>query len=132
MKTRALITMLAFVCAIAGASLGTFINGNVRLGWSYAAEPANSNLWFNLYATPELNWPPTNWVFVTNLSSLSIMDTNAPGGTNYHVDLNVTPGHLFFAATTTNFWGESSLTTNIVQTPPAPQLINTLKIQKLQ
>jgi|SRR6185312_8253810 len=131
MKLIATITILT-VCFWVGAaaSLVSTINGHVRLGWG-CAEPANTNLSFNIYCAPDLTTPATNWPLLTNILSTDALDTNDPSGTNYLVSLDLWPAQYFFVATSSNFWGQSSITSNVVATPPAPQPINTLKIQKL-
>jgi hypothetical protein len=130
-----LLFILGIICFAlsATASLVSTINGNVRLNWGFNTndDPVGTNLTFNVYCTTNLNVPAAQWPLLTNLVSTAAQDTNDASGTNFTIVLNVPPAQYFFAATASNFWGESSLTTNVVYIPGPPQLINTLKIQKL-
>jgi hypothetical protein len=131
MKTWILILFCG--CATTTASLVSTINGNIRLNWAHAtnSDPVSTNLVFNIYATTNLQLPAAQWPLLTNILSTAALDTNDASGTNFTVLLNLQPAQYYFAATASNFWGESSLTTNVVYIPAPPQLINTLKIQKL-
>ena len=131
MKKLYFIFAAALAAVTASATLGTLINGNIGLGWSYFDEPANTNLSFNIYYATNLLQPPPTWILATNIVSTAALDTNDVSGNSYRVSLTLPPAAYFFVATASNFWGESGLTSNIIGTPPAPQLINTLKIQKL-
>lgn len=95
--------------------------GNIRLSWDYDPSLLGTNLWFNIYETTNLTTPLSQWNLLTNVP-----------GTNLSVDLTVGIGAHFIVGTSSNFWGESSITSNIVSTPAAPVPMNgSLKIQKL-
>jgi hypothetical protein len=102
------------------APLTNSVTGHLRLAWSYDTNQLSTNLSFNIYGSTNLAQPVSSWPILTNVI-----------GTNTSCDLWLTPAQYFFVGTASNFWGETSVTSNLVVTPPAPQPINdSLKIQK--
>ncbi len=75
-------------------------NGHIRLLWDY---PVDADTTFNIHYSTDLAVPMTSWLVLTNVST-----TN--------VDLDITPGKMFFYVTATNFWGESD-PSNVAHTP---------------
>jgi hypothetical protein len=122
-----------FFALSASASLVSTINGNVRLNWAIStnSDPVGPDLSFNIYYTTNLAVPAAQWPLLTHILSTDARDTNDASGTNFTILLNLPPAEYYFAATASNFWGESSLTTNIVYVPAPPQPINTLQIRKV-
>lgn len=95
-------------------------DGHVILSWDYDTNQLSTNLWFNFYETTNISTPLTNWNFLTSVV-----------GTNLSVEVVITPGQHFIVGTSSNFWGESSITSNMTVTPPLPIPINnTVKITK--
>ncbi len=95
-------------------------NGHVKLAWDYDTNQLSTNLFFNIYETTNLTIPFANWNLLTNVV-----------GTNLSATMDVTPGAHFFVATASNFWMETSITSNLTSTPPLPQSINdSLRIEK--
>lgn len=97
------------------------------LQWNYPAAETHSNLSFTVYTSPSLSIPHTNWMTVTNFSSLTNFTTI--NGTNiYSVRVGVWYGTQFHAATADDtFWGKSFFS-NDAWTNPLPRLDNRLKI----
>jgi hypothetical protein len=116
--------LLAF-CLCAGAPAAPLLvvqppTGNITLRWKYDTNELSTNLWFTIYETTNLSEPLSNWNPVLTMP-----------GTNVSATFNVNPGEHFFVATTSNFWGETSITSNLTSTPPLPQNINdSLRIEK--
>jgi hypothetical protein len=114
--------LFAFLLASAAlaAPLTNSVTGHLRLAWSYDTNQLSTNLAFIIYGSTNLAQPVSSWPILTNVP-----------GTNTSCDLWLTPAQYFFVGTASNFWGETSVTSNLVVTPPAPQPINdSLKIQK--
>lgn len=88
-------------------------NGDITLEWNYPTNLLCTNLWFNIYGTTNLDLPVEQWPFITNVV-----------GTNLFANLSVVPGANFFVMTASNFWGESSITSNITSTPSLPLPMN--------
>ena len=99
------------------------------LQWNYPAAETHSNLSFTVYTSPSLSIPHTNWMSVTNFSSLTNCTTI--NGTNiYSVRVGVWYGAQFHAATADDtFWGKSFFS-NDAWTNPLPRLDNPLKISR--
>lgn len=97
------------------------------LQWNYPAAETHSNLSFTVYTSPSLSIPHTNWMIVTNFSSLTNFTTI--NGTNiYSVRVGVWYGTQFHAATADDtFWGKSFFS-NDAWTNPPPRLENRLRI----
>lgn len=116
-----LFSLLCAVLAAAAAPLTNSVNGHVRLAWSYDTNQLSTNLSFNIYGSQHLSLPASQWPLLTNVP-----------GPNLSCDLQLQPAQYFFVATATDFWGETSITSNLVVTPAPPQPINdSLRIQKL-
>jgi|GEM_PF-4532271 len=132
MKPLVLISFLFCATAFGSAVSTNLISGHVRLAWTYdtSAEPISSNLAFNVYGSTNLATPVAQWPCLTNLPSPAAgVDWT---GTNFYTDLSLSPAQYFFVMTASNFWGECSITSNMVSTPPPAQVINnSVRIQKL-
>lgn len=120
---RYLAIILALVCFRSPASptlSAPAPDGHVVLSWDYDTNQLSTNLWFNFYETTNISTPLANWNVLTNVV-----------GTNLSVEVVITPGQHFIVATSSNFWGESSITSNMTVTPPLPVPINnTVRITK--
>ena len=130
------LAILIFLCVFASLRLSALtltnsINGHVTLLWGYDAEPANTNLAFDIYCTTNVALPANQWPLLTNVPSTAALNTNDASGTNYQLTLDVQPAQYFFTAVATNFWGEASLNSNIASTPPPPQPVTSLAIRKI-
>lgn len=102
------------------APLTNSITGHVRLVWEYDTNALATNLSFYIYGSTNLAAPVSSWPVLTNII-----------GTNLACDLWLAPAQYFFVGTASNFWGETSITSNLCSVPPPPQPINdSLKIQK--
>jgi len=122
------------LCALASSLPTNSVNGRVVLSWSYPTNLITDDLRFNLYQTTNLNTP---WLFLTNIPATNFFPYQAAfDGTNWMAtnlcaQFDIQPANYFFVASATNFWGETSVTSNIVSTPPPPQPINdSLRIRK--
>lgn len=103
-------------------------NGHVHLKWSYDTNLLSTNLWFNWYETTNISTPLTNWNCITNVLSSSITNFD---GTNLIISIDITPGEHFLVGSSSNFWGETSITSQMAHTPPLPLPINdTTRIEK--
>lgn len=88
--------------------------------WDYPTNQLATNLWFNFYETTNLSTPLAEWNLLTNVV-----------GTNLSVGVSISPGQHFIVGTASNFWGETSITSNITVTPPLPVAINdSVRIEK--
>lgn len=99
------------------------------LQWNYPAAETHSNLSFTVYTSPSLSIPHTNWMAVTNTSSLNNFTTI--NGTNiYSVRVPVWYGSQYHAATADDtFWGKSFFSSD-AWTNPLPRIDNPLKISR--
>jgi len=128
--------IIMFFCAIAcdASTLPTnSVNGHVLLSWTYPTNLITDDLRFNLYQTTNITQP---FVQLTNVAATNFAPYQVSfDGTNWMANLSVRldlqPAPHFFVSTSSNFWGETSITSNVVVTPAAPQVINdSLHIQK--
>lgn len=91
------------------------------LAWNYSAAEVHSNLSFTVYTSPSLAIPHTNWVSVTNFSSLSNSITTG-SNLQFTVRVPVWYGAQFWTATADDsFWGKSFFAQN-AWTNPLPRL----------
>lgn len=91
-------------------------SGRINLVWDY---PYPAPLAFNIYASPNVSAPLTNWVLFTNVPGTSTDGTNTWTTTN--VSVTITPGQMFFFCTASNsFW--ESIPSNVCNTPPLPPM----------
>lgn len=137
-STTILPLLLAFSCASLATTLPTnTVSGHVTLQWRYPTNRITDDLRFQLYQAPDLTLPLDQWtplasVAATNFApyQVDLCGTNWMA-TNLTVQLEIQPGAYFFVGTASNFWGETSITSNVVATPPAPVVINdSLRIRK--
>jgi len=71
-------------------------------------------------------------VAATNFAPYQVAFDGTNWMANLSVRLDLQPAPHFFVSTSSNFWGETSITSNVVATPSAPQVINdSLRIQKI-
>lgn len=115
------ILFLLVIVSLAGPKLDTPPpNGHIHLVWTYDTNELSTNLIFCVYGTTNISIPVEQWPMVTNVV-----------GTNLSVALDIIPGPNFFVMTTSNFWGESSITSSIASTPSVPKTMNdSVKIEK--
>lgn len=140
--------MNIFVISALALGLGSFAFGStlptnsvtpgVSLSWTYPTNKITCGLGFNIYdatdiTTPWEQWPIAASVAATNFAPYqATFDGTNWVATNLTVRLDIQPGAYFFVATASNFWGETSITSNVVSTPPAPLAINdSLRIRKV-
>lgn len=133
MKTALSIFAFALCVLRCGAlSLTNGINGHVLLSWNCPTNQITPDLSFRIYGITNLTAPLSQWSLITNVAvtnlPVPLVDTNG-NATNFNVLLNIQPQQYFFVATASNFWGESGLS-NYANTPPAPQAVTNLAIQK--
>ena len=99
------------------------------LAWNYPASEVHSNLSFTVYTSPSLSIPHTNWIAVTNFSSLSNSVATA-SNLQFTVRVPVWYGAQFWTATADDtFWGKSFFAQD-AWTNPLPRLHNPLKISR--
>ena len=122
MKLPALFLLLAW-SSIAGVPLTNALHPSVRFSWFYTDAAPSTNLWFNIYGTTNVTTPIKQWKLVTNVTSVNALVTNA-GGTIFSLRVPMISAQYFFVMTASNFWGETSLTSQMMFTPPAPQPVN--------
>lgn len=95
--------------------------GQVKLSWSYPTDQLNTNISFNFYETTNIATPFSNYNFLTNIPGPA---TNAL--------IAIVPGEHFIVSTASNFWQETSITSNMVHLPPLPVPINdSLRIERV-
>lgn len=110
----------ALVCLGSPLLVGPPPTPQITLWWDYDTNLLSTNLWFNFYETTNLTTPLTNWSRIGTVV-----------GTNLSANFNIVPGEHFIVGTSSNFWGETSITSNYTYTPPLPAPINnTIKIGK--
>jgi hypothetical protein len=126
MKTTLTAFILCASACLAAALVIVPIDGHLRFTWRYDLEPANTNLSFNFYSATNIPTPLSNWLFYTNIVSTDALNTNDG---SYFLDFTSLPGGNHYLATSSNLQGES-ITSNVITTPPYPQSITTLKIEK--
>lgn len=139
MKNIALILLLACSAARMVAALPTnSLTPSVSLSWKYPTNKITCGLSFNIYAATDITAPWEQWqgvaiVSATNFAPYQVtFDGTNWVATNFTVRLDIQPGAYFFVSTASNFWGETSITSNVVSTPPAPLAINdSLRIRKV-
>jgi hypothetical protein len=133
------IALLILMCAPALASTlpTNAINGHIGLTWTYPTNAISNDLRFQFYGTTNLTVPWSNWPVITNVAATNFapyqvtQDGTNWVATNLSIRLDLQPGQYFFVGTASNFWGETSVTSSITSTPPAPVAFNdSLKIQK--
>lgn len=99
------------------------------LAWSYPTAEVHSNLSFTVYTSPSLSIPHTNWIAVTNFSSLSNSVATA-SNLHFNVRVPVWYGAQFWTATADDtFWGKSYFSQD-AWTNPLPRLDNQIKISR--
>jgi len=99
------------------------------LQWTYPATETHSNLSFTIYTSPSLSIPHTNWIAVTNFSSLSNSVATA-SNLHFNVRVPVWYGAQFWTATADDtFWGKSYFSQD-AWTNPLPRLDNQIKISR--
>jgi len=99
------------------------------LAWSYPTSEVQSNLSFTVYTSPSLSIPQTNWIAVTNFSSLSNSVATA-SNLHFNVRVPVWYGAQFWTATADDtFWGKSYFSQD-AWTNPLPRLDNQIKISR--
>lgn len=96
-------------------------NGHVTLSWNYDTNLLSTNLFFHVYETTNVTIPLIQWNTLTNMV-----------GVTTSVVLEVVPGEHYFVVSSSNFWGETSITSQPAYTPPLPIPVNnTVKIEKV-
>lgn len=95
--------------------------GRVQLSWPYDTNLLSTNLFFHVYETTNVTIPLIQWNTLTNMI-----------GVTTSVVLEVVPGEHYFVVSSSNFWGETSITSQPAYTPPLPIPVNnTVKIEKV-
>jgi hypothetical protein len=109
-----LLTLLCLLPFCASAQLVPVV-----LEWNYPTNELSTNLSFTIYRGTNATQPMNTWTAITNVV-----------GTNLSVEMAMTPGEYFFAAKTSNWWGQSSVFSNVASTPPAPRSDSILSIRR--
>lgn len=97
-----LLSLLLLLCPQAGSSSTNLIT----LAWDVPKEALGTNASVQVYSSTNIVAPLKTWSIVTNI----------PATTNV-IQIQVTPGKAFYAATFSNFWGISDFS-NVAGTPP--------------
>ena len=131
-ELRPLAFFLAFSLPATAQTNALFIGAPASscvLAWNYSAAETHSNLSFTVYTSPSLSIPHTNWIAVTNFSSLSNSITTG-SNLQFTVRVPVWHGAQFWTATADDsFWGKSFFA-QPAWTNPLPRLDNPLKISR--
>ena len=99
------------------------------LAWNYPAADVHSNLSVTVYTSPSLTIPHTNWLAVTNFSSLSNSVATA-SNLQFTVRVPVWYGAQYWTATADDsFWGKSFFAQD-AWTNPLPRVANPLTLSR--
>ena len=107
----------------------------IKVAWNYPGAVVPDS--FNIYWSPVLTTPLTNWALLTNVPC-PIIGTNVDAGTGFtnytrqlatNAVILVQPGQAFFFCTASNLWGES-VPSNAAGTPPIPSGVNNLGVSR--
>lgn len=109
--------ILSFILFIFAGTLFAGLNGHIRLLWDYPPDQV-TNVNFVVHYSTNLNLILTNWPVV-----ITTYTTN--------VDFDINPGAYFFYVTASNFWGEVSPPSNVVNTPAVPLNTGNTRIIKI-
>jgi hypothetical protein len=110
-----LAAMIGFLLLILCALVASALDGRVVLSW-ITTDTNLSAITFRVYHSTNLV-RPAPWDYYAEVQGTNLLRTT------------LVPGVHFMYCTASNFWGETS-PSNIAGTPPAPEFINTLRIQK--
>lgn len=110
-----MIRLATLSLVLLGACLVSALDGRVVLSWT-ATNTDLAPITFRVYHSTNLV-RPVPWDYYAEVQGTNLLRTT------------LVPGVHFMYCTASNFWGETS-PSNIAGTPPAPEFINTLRIQK--
>ncbi len=136
---KKLLILLLFYCAVVKASTlpTNSVTSGITLSWSYPTNGITDDLRFVIYSTTNVTTPWQQWSSITNIAATNfipyqiVFDGTNWMATNLIIRCDIPPAQYYFVGTATNFWGESSITSNLTFTPPTPLVINdSIRIRK--